>query len=178
MDIGAFEVQVAALPSADFDTDNDIDGKDFLSWQRGYGTTVPNGTIQDGDANNDLGVDAQGLGIWQEQFGTTPVAAVASETSTLSGTSRTFLGEVDSAIVMLALGGNISQPTEIFDHQPARVVEELVSDPLPVPLTGKYADYNQDNEPDRQESANDEAFSALTADDLSMGRLALNLSWQ
>ena len=123
-------------------------------------------------ADDDLDADGQDLGIWQEQFSTTPVAAVASESLTASDTGQSFLGEVDSAIVMLALGGNISQPTDIFDYQPTRVVEELVIDSLPVPLTGKYADYNQDKEP-----AADEAFSRLAADDLSMSRLALNILW-
>jgi hypothetical protein len=31
--------------------------------------------------------------------------------------------------------------------------------------------------PDRQEAATDEAFTTLAADDLAMGRLALNISW-
>jgi hypothetical protein len=66
-------------PSADFDSDGDIDGKDFLSWQRGYGTTAPNGTKQAGDANDDQNVDEQDIGMWQDQFGSTPVAAVVSD---------------------------------------------------------------------------------------------------
>ena len=34
----AYEAQ--APPTADFDSDHDVDGTDFLAWQRGYGTTV------------------------------------------------------------------------------------------------------------------------------------------
>ena len=147
-----------------------------MSWQRGYGTTAPNGTIHDGDTNDDLKVDGLDLAIWQEQFGSIPVATVASESLTLSSTSQTFLGE---AIVMLALKRTGFQQTDIFDYQPTdiRMDEELVSNPLPVPLSREYADHSQDKVLDEQEAATDEAFSTLAADDLSMGRLALNLSW-
>jgi hypothetical protein len=58
-----------------------------------------------------------------------------------------------------------------------RIAEELVSDPLPVTLSREYASHSQDKVLDEQESATDEAFSTLAADDLSMGGLALNLSW-
>jgi hypothetical protein len=116
------------------------------------------------------------LGIWQEQFGSSPVAAVASETMSLSSTIQPFLGE---AIVLLALKGTNSQQTDIFDLQPTeiRIAEELVSNPLPVSLSREYADHNQDKSLDEQESTTDEAFTTLAADDLSMGRLALNISW-
>jgi hypothetical protein len=104
------------------------------------------------------------------------LAAVASETLTLSSTNQPFLGE---AIVLLALEGTNSQQTDIFDFQPTeiRIAEELVSNPLPVPLSREYADHSQDKVLDEQESATDEAFTTLAADDLAMGRLALNISW-
>jgi hypothetical protein len=35
-DIGAYEAQTA--PSADFETDDDVNGVDFLAWQRGFST--------------------------------------------------------------------------------------------------------------------------------------------
>jgi len=73
-DIGAYEVQIA-VDSADFDNDDDIDGADFLAWQRGFGT--PNANKDDGDANNDNNVDAADLSIWETQFGgPAPLAAV------------------------------------------------------------------------------------------------------
>ncbi|MGI9429248.1 MAG: lamin tail domain-containing protein [Bythopirellula sp.] len=68
-----------AIPSSgDFDGDTDVDGADFLAWQRGFGIT---GTAMpaDGDANGDNQVDAIDLGIWQTQFGSSsPLAAVTS----------------------------------------------------------------------------------------------------
>jgi hypothetical protein len=110
------------------------------------------------------------------------LAEVVRETQTLSDTSQPFLRE---AIVLLALEGTNSQQTHIFDLQPTgiRIAEELVSNPLPVslsreiPLSREYASHSQDKVLGEQESATDEAFTTLAADDLSMGRLALNISW-
>ena len=77
IDIGAVEMQVVLVDSADFDEDGDIDGRDFLLWQRGFGTT--SATKLDGDADNDMEVDGDDLTIWQAQFGQqTPVAALSA----------------------------------------------------------------------------------------------------
>ncbi|MDZ4658726.1 MAG: hypothetical protein SH868_14215 [Bythopirellula sp.] len=45
--------------SADFDGDGDVDGRDFLAWQRGAG-----------DANGDGTTNHLDLAIWQTQYGT------------------------------------------------------------------------------------------------------------
>jgi len=68
--------------SADFDEDGDVDGADFLAWQRGFGTQTPNATPEDGDADNDQDVDADDLGIWENQFGQ-PATVIASATSSI-----------------------------------------------------------------------------------------------
>jgi hypothetical protein len=57
-------------PSADFDGDGDIDGRDFLIWQRGFGAT--NATPSQGDANADGNVDATDLTVWQDQYAAAP----------------------------------------------------------------------------------------------------------
>ena len=64
--------------NADFDGDYDVDGGDFLLWQRHRGSA---GTASQGDANEDGQVDSADLQIWRSQFGTprprpTPAAAV------------------------------------------------------------------------------------------------------
>ena len=41
IDMGAFEDQPPPSPSADFDSDDDIDGADFLAWQRGSERSPP-----------------------------------------------------------------------------------------------------------------------------------------
>ena len=63
------------VDNADFDGDGDIDGRDFLTWQRGYGIGI---SLQEGDANGDNTVDGLDLGIWQTQYATTPELAAVS----------------------------------------------------------------------------------------------------
>lgn len=77
--IQAFELTIdpATVDDADFDGDGDVDGKDFLTWQRNFGL-MGGATLMDGDANNDQNVDGLDLGIWQSQYGTPLVAAVAA----------------------------------------------------------------------------------------------------
>jgi hypothetical protein len=55
--------------NADFDADGDVDGSDFLTWQRGAGTL--DATLTDGDANGDHLVDAVDLAVWSEEFDAT-----------------------------------------------------------------------------------------------------------
>jgi hypothetical protein len=56
----------AASSTADFDGDGDVDGADFLVWQRGAGAGT---TKLEGDANGDQVVDAADLTIWRAEFG-------------------------------------------------------------------------------------------------------------
>ncbi|QEG36829.1 beta strand repeat-containing protein [Bythopirellula goksoeyrii] len=53
---------------ADFDSDMDVDGRDFLIWQRGFGITV-GATKANGDSNGDGAVDAADLDNWKLQYG-------------------------------------------------------------------------------------------------------------
>ncbi|MEM8946825.1 MAG: hypothetical protein AAGD11_16745 [Planctomycetota bacterium] len=70
---------------ADFDQDGDVDGADFLVWQRGVGTGT---SLADGDANGDGQVDGSDLAVWQSQYANTAlmaqqaVAAVPEPTTT------------------------------------------------------------------------------------------------
>jgi hypothetical protein len=65
-------------PNADFDDDGDIDGRDFLIWQRGFGLIGQNDNTL-GDADFSGTIDGADLAIWQEQYGGTPplIASVA-----------------------------------------------------------------------------------------------------
>lgn len=54
--------------NADFDGDGDVDGEDFLIWQRGAGTTT-GAMLADGDANGDGAVNDADLAVWSERFG-------------------------------------------------------------------------------------------------------------
>jgi hypothetical protein len=65
------------MPSrrGDFDADADVDGHDFLAWQRGLAMT--GALAPDGDADGDHDVDADDLAVWADHFGqSSPVAAV------------------------------------------------------------------------------------------------------
>ncbi len=78
-----------AIPTddADFDADGDVDGADFLVWQRNVGT-ASGATLAMGDADDDDDVDADDLAAWSAQFGSTSPAAVRAnavpEPSTLA----------------------------------------------------------------------------------------------
>jgi len=60
--------------NGDFDGDGDVDGADFLTWQRGLGLTgQPDATT--GDSDDDGDVDADDLTLWKSHFGGTPAVA-------------------------------------------------------------------------------------------------------
>jgi hypothetical protein len=54
----------------DFDQDGDVDGRDFLHWQRGVGTV--DAGITDGDCNGDAKVDGVDLAVWQQSYAQLP----------------------------------------------------------------------------------------------------------
>lgn len=63
--------------TADFDADDDVDGFDFLLWQRGFGAG-PGASKSDGDANFDGFVEVVDLTQWQATYGNAVAAAVAT----------------------------------------------------------------------------------------------------
>lgn len=75
IDIGAYEAQPLR---ADFDGDHDVDGRDYLILQIGYGTPAPNATKGDGDADGDGDVDHDDLKIWEAEYGLTELPEAPS----------------------------------------------------------------------------------------------------
>jgi hypothetical protein len=69
-----FAVTVAPLEMADFDDDDDVDGSDFLIWQRQFELAEVADEML-ADANHDGRVDQLDLGVWREGFGTIPSAS-------------------------------------------------------------------------------------------------------
>ncbi len=67
-----------AAANADYDDDGDVDGHDFLTWQRAVGSSVANGTGADGSGNGI--VDGPDLDLWETQYGST-VAVPAGQAS-------------------------------------------------------------------------------------------------
>ncbi len=62
------DVANQAVADADFDQDGDIDGSDFLRWQRGFGA-LAGASLSAGNADFDGDVDQDDLFAWQQQFG-------------------------------------------------------------------------------------------------------------
>lgn len=75
--------------NADFDADGDVDGRDFLTWQRGFGTV--DAILADGDADDDNDVDGDDLVIWQNQYAQ-PIGPIAATTSVPEPASFTLIG--------------------------------------------------------------------------------------
>lgn len=73
---GHFYLDNISTQDADFDADRDVDGADFLVWQRGLGVA---GTQSAGDADYSGGVSATDLRAWRNQFGliTAPPAVLS-----------------------------------------------------------------------------------------------------
>ena len=83
--IRSIEITGDATATADFDDDNDVDGSDFLTWQRGVRTAGGMRGIGDADADGD--VDGADLTVWKQQFGQPAAegaAAAIPEPSTLA----------------------------------------------------------------------------------------------
>lgn len=76
--------------SADFDADGDVDGADFLAWQRGLGLSG-NAVAADGDADGDKNVDGVDLGYWKTQFGVPASAALMAEATSRAEESAAAL---------------------------------------------------------------------------------------
>ena len=91
---GSFAYDRAEIaPSADFDRDGDVDGQDFLTWQRNFGATFA--LQSEGDANFDGTVDANDLAAWQDSYGSLLLAVIAvPEPTDLLLTCTAFLGLV------------------------------------------------------------------------------------
>lgn len=83
-DIGSPGTFGAVSPGldADFNNDNVVDGRDFLIWQRGFGSGTNNAT---GDADGNGVVNAADLTVWKNTFGGPPavgaIGAVPEPTS-------------------------------------------------------------------------------------------------
>ncbi len=100
IDIGAFETQPQ---HADFDTDGDVDGFDFLAWQRGHGIPAPNAVKADGDADGDTDVDADDLAAWENAFGALPPPfPLAAQPLAANATDAPSVGVVTSLTVETA----------------------------------------------------------------------------
>ena len=77
-----FIVEYPTAFTADSDVDGDVDGTDFLIWQRGFGLLPA--LKPDGDIDGDKDVDDADLAIWAQQFGSAMEFAVVPEPTSLA----------------------------------------------------------------------------------------------
>jgi peptidyl-prolyl cis-trans isomerase A (cyclophilin A) len=68
------DVAVLNLPDGDYDFDGDVDGEDYLVWQRSFGST----TDVAADGNGDAIVNSLDLALWMNNAGATSLAATVS----------------------------------------------------------------------------------------------------
>jgi hypothetical protein len=129
-----------APATADFDGDGDVDGRDFLTWQRGYGMTT-GATLAHGDSNADGDVDGDDLATWQETYGqpVEPFAEIAAtsdsgEADSPSGLALMFalpstdVGLLaDEAILGETNSGEQVASDRVFDHwaPPRRAIQDF-----------------------------------------------------
>jgi hypothetical protein len=116
VDMGAYESQIT--PSADFDSDGDVDGSDFLAWQRGFGTS--NAQRADGNSDDDTDTDASDLAGWAVQYGQTGLPTLAAS-RILSDPTPTE-GISDPTLINAALAWEMTSDTP---EQPVTPIIEL-----------------------------------------------------
>ena len=79
---GGDYVREFSLVQPDLDSDGDVDGADFLAWQRGFGKTA-GASVADGDTNGDEAVNGLDLSVWQQNYGSTGLATLSSSLSVI-----------------------------------------------------------------------------------------------
>jgi hypothetical protein len=108
--IGGSPGSSGAAPATpgDFDADDDVDGADFLAWQRGLGTPALKAGAAQGDADGDRDVDAADLGLWASNFGAPPggITAAAPVSTPALSAATVSSAAIDAILVPALLADN------------------------------------------------------------------------
>jgi hypothetical protein len=128
IDIGAFESDFSPTLPADFDGDNDVDGSDFLSWQRNVGATGANKSQGDADGNGQ--VNGQDLAVWRSGYGQGGAVTVAASSSSSAAAyaaqeaATATESEGASAANGLSALGSLGLPAGVLQGVDSAPVEE------------------------------------------------------
>lgn len=118
IDIGAVEASIySGVATGDFNQDGKVDGADFLSWQRGFGTI--DGSVADGDATGDGQVDGNDLAVWKNSYGSGVNRAEPATTAAGRATS--------SAVSSAASVSQIVAVQPLLAEVPAAATREFVT---------------------------------------------------
>jgi hypothetical protein len=109
--------------AGDYDLDDDVDGSDFLLWQRNLGaTSTPAGSGADGDMTGV--VDGGDLLVWSENFGTTGTAAGTISSRPADGNPR--ISAMSIALTDAAFA-SLSDPPGVIKPLGRQTSESLVN---------------------------------------------------
>ncbi|QEG36568.1 alpha-amylase family glycosyl hydrolase [Bythopirellula goksoeyrii] len=75
LDVQTLVTEIFQTVNGDFDLDGDVDGRDFLVWQRNAG--MP-GRYDQGDADLNGAIDASDLAVWQQAYGAAGLTALTA----------------------------------------------------------------------------------------------------
>jgi hypothetical protein len=104
-------VQFSSTAAGDFDGDGDVDGSDFLAWQRGLGISS-GATRTQGDADADGDVDGQDLAAWRGSFG------AAGQESAAAGDAEESISMPSAPLSPIK---NVESPRHKFQQRASRV---------------------------------------------------------
>lgn len=95
---------IGTAASGDFNLDGDVNGSDFLQWQRARGMQA--GAMRShGDADGDHDVDAADLAIWKQDFGAVGTPALAPRQGSVPEPSAGALGVIAGVLAGAARRG-------------------------------------------------------------------------
>ncbi len=133
-DVARVFIAAPSVNTGDFNGDGRVDGRDFLAWQRGYGTTG-GATPEQGDGNSDGNVDADDLAIWQQQYGTVSEVQAVSSIVAVDTVLTPVLQQENSASSLPDIS-DISDLALLFNQPFAALTNKtLISDELLIEAT-------------------------------------------
>lgn len=160
------------ISDANFDGDGDVDGNDFLAWQRGLGK--PAAMNADGDADGDGDVDGGDLALWRGQFGMAGAAIAASDAAVASLAKPTSRAPISAELIDLAIARElIGHSMDDRLHRGHAFVDEGIVFDGPTPRVQpesdatKYRDGGNETPPGRRRQeprvANESSIRSLSS---------------
>jgi hypothetical protein len=98
LELEYMDIELPPANNSDFNGDGDVDGADFLTWQRGLGLTGQT-TKANGDANGDGTVNGADLAIWKSHFAGPPSTGAASGVPEPTAAMLAFVAMATTGVV-------------------------------------------------------------------------------